>query len=159
MKVRALFCAFIFILMIQSCSECNKKPHGGGNTYLEYIPIDSANKMIGSYLNSINSQQNDSDLHSVIFDADCLRDYLKDNNVSKIKIMFAHTLEYINNGGQDQNVGYEAGKLTFVLAGFDRYGDYVFSLQDTIRSVMNHGTACPTICPRDGSASNDLLRL
>ncbi len=124
-----------------------------------FIIADSANVMISSYLNSISYQQNDSDLRSIIIDADSLRAYLSDAGITKIKIMFAHRLDYIHNGGKDQPAGYKNNALTFVIAGFDKNDDYQFFVPTSGGSglVLNHGVPCPTSCPPSGTASQDIL--
>lgn len=123
-----------------------------------FIPADTANVMISSYLRSINYQLNDTDLRSVIIDADSLRAYLSDAGVTKIKIMFAHTLDYINNGGRDQPAGYKSTALTFVIAGYDKDDNYLFYLPTGGSGlVLNHAMPCPMNCPTTGTASQDLL--
>lgn len=122
-----------------------------------FINLDSANKMLLSYLNSINYTQNDSDLRSIIIDANALRAYLNSEqgqNITKMKLMFAHTLDYINNGGQNQNAGYRSGELTLILAGYSGAGNYIYY---TGNKVLDHGTPCPTICPTSGTAVSDTL--
>lgn len=126
----------------------------------EFIPVDSANKMILSYLTSIHFAQNDTDLHSLIFDADSLRAFLNNTNITKVKFMFAHTLDYINNGGQNQYCGYQSGALTIVVAGYDSSNNYVFYNypQSPTEMVLEHGMPCPSNCPVAGTATNNLLR-
>lgn len=122
-----------------------------------FITLDSGNRMIASYLNSINVSENDTDLHSVLIDADALRNYLdiQDNgsSIQYIKIMLAHTPGYMNSGNEGIFAGYRSDALTFVLAGVDSFGDYVF-LPGNL--VVNRGVQCPSNCP-PGTAGNDLL--
>ena len=129
-------------------------------SYSRYIPVDSANKMISSYLNSINYQQNDTDLRSLIFNADSLVAYLTTAKLANVKLMFAHTLDYINNGGQDQYAGYQSGALTLVVAGYDTSGNYVYySYPGTnTKMVLENSMPCPINCPTSGTAANDLLQ-
>lgn len=122
-----------------------------------FIPVDSANKMISSYLTSINANQNDTSLRSIIFNADSLRAMLNDTlngKIAKIKIMLSHTLDYINSGGQGQPCGYTSGKLTFVIAGFDCQNNYVLN---PAGKVINKGMACPNNCPPGGTAASNLI--
>ncbi|MEO6831656.1 MAG: hypothetical protein ABI169_05620 [Chitinophagaceae bacterium] len=120
-----------------------------------FIPTDSANKMINSYLQSVNSGSgNDSALHSLIFDADSLRAYLSNTSIKHVKVMFAHTLEYINQKGSGHNVGYESGALTVIFGGYNAEGNYVFWQGN---SVPNHGAPCPSNCVSSGNASSDLF--
>ncbi len=129
-----------------------------GGSCEEYVAIDSANKMLLSYLHSVDFQNNDTDLRSMVFDAACLRDYLSNANVASVKVMFAHTLDYINNGGQDQPAGYRSGKLTLVIAGYDRSGNYVFSTQGNDKMVLDLAAPCPHNCPQAGTAAADSLQ-
>jgi len=131
-----------------------------GDDYSMFIPKDSANKMISSYLASINYPANDSDLYSLIIDAKKLQDYINQATTAglkatKIKLMFAHTLDYINSGGKDQNCGYKSGKLTLVLAAYDSAGNYIY-MQGS--KVMDRMQPCPNFCPSVGSASSNTLQ-
>ena len=120
----------------------------------EYITTDTANKMLKSYLTSISSDSSDTSLHSLILNANCLRDYLNDTTITNVKIMFAHTLDYINKGHGGQNCGYGSGKLTVIIAGYDSAGNYVMHQQNM---VIEKATPCPPNCDVGGNASNDLL--
>lgn len=129
---------------------------GGGPAYTNvFIPADSANKMISSYLQSIDSGgTTDSSLHSLIFNADSLRAYLSNPEIKNVKVMFAHTLEYINTFGPGHHVGYESGALTVVFGGYDQNGNYVFWKAN---QVPDHSNGCPINCPSVGTASGDLF--
>src|SRR5690606_21419291 len=61
-----------------------------------FIPSDSANKMIQSYLTSTTG--NPDDLRALILDADSMKSYLTDTSIRHLKVMLAHTLNYINDG-------------------------------------------------------------
>ncbi len=147
----------------EHCVEIHKyhKPPLGSadSSYCNYIPADTANVMIKSYLNSIHYQQEDTDLHALIYDADSLRAYLSDKRVVKVKFMFAHTLDYINGGGLNKYAGYQSGALTFVIAGYDIGGNYVFYYypRTTCPMVKDHCYPCPNTCPPNGTASSDTL--
>lgn len=132
---------------------------GGQQGLGDYIPAQEANIMISSYLNSINYQQEDTDLHALIYNADSLRSYLSDPNVASVKFMFAHTMQYIQQGGLNKYAGYQAGALTFVIAGYDKNGNYVFHYnpKTTNPMVEDHCDPCPSSCPPNGSASADTL--
>ncbi|RKR80695.1 hypothetical protein BDD43_0827 [Mucilaginibacter gracilis] len=127
-------------------------------SYPDLMPIDSANKMLGSYLNSINYQSNDTDIQSVIFDARLLRNYLNtifdSGNITNVKMMFAHKLSYINSGHMNQPAGYHSNALTIIIAAYDSSGNYRFYPGNY---VIDKGLACPTNCPPTGSASSSLL--
>lgn len=122
--------------------------------FSQFIPIDSANKMLTSYATSINLPANDSDLQSIIFTAESLRQLLSNSNIKNVKLMFAHSLNYINNGGSGINCGYQAGALTLVLAGYDSAGNYQYMPEGL---VLETGAPCPSNCPNPGNASSNLL--
>lgn len=121
-----------------------------------FISIDSANKMISSYINSIDYKHNDSDLVSVRVNAQALRKMLDSmvgsETVTEVQIKLAHTLNYINDGHANQPAGYNKDALTFVLIGINAQGDYV----NPSTSINNHGLPCPSSCP-SGVASNPLF--
>ena len=141
-------------------TDANHSQPSSLNNKISLIPIDTANMMILSYLNSINYTNNDSDLHSLIVDAEALRAYLTEDSsgrsIQKIKIMFAHTMDYINSGGANQNAGYQSRKLTIVLAGYDYKGDYIYFGDN---QVMNRFAPCPHLCPELGTAALDTFVL
>jgi hypothetical protein len=133
---------------------------GGDDSFCVFIPKDSANKMINSYLGSINYPSNDSDLYSIIIDVTKLNAYLNTTGstgqkATKIKLMFAHTLDYINSGGQNRNCGYKSGKLTLVLATYDSAGNYIYMNGN---KVLDRTQPCPNFCPvTTGTASANTL--
>lgn len=116
------------------------------------IPIDTANRMIRSYLKSLDGD--DDNLRSLIISAETLREYLKDSSIKDIKIMFAHTRSYINSGHEGQPSGLKNNALTVVLAGYRSDGTYVLSQG---YKVPDHSRPCPTSCPLVGSASKDVI--
>lgn len=120
-----------------------------------YIPVDSANKMIGSYLGSISG--NDSALHSLILDANVLRSYLNSDSgqeITQMKIMFAHKLTYINDGGGNKPCGYNYAGLTLVLAGFKPDGSFILGPN---KSAIDNAFPCPANCSSAGQAADDYL--
>lgn len=175
MKKNIVFVTVIICLSIIACTKKNQtapaannapavKPNisvrslnlstdGGGS---QFITKDSANKMIQSYLTSINYQQNDTDIKCFIVDADSLRKYLNDTSKGKItsvKLMFAHTLAYINAGGYGINAGYQTGAITIIVAGFDANNNYIYANQNM---VLDHMKPCPYNCPSGSAGSNFL---
>lgn len=142
--------AMLVLMTMLACKE--KKENYTGHT----IPVDSANKMLGSYLNSIGYIDNDSTLRSLSFDADVLRSYLTANpgglNITNIKVMFAHTLDYINEGHGGVNAGYRSGALTLVMAGYDSEGNYILFNN----AIVDNAIPCPVNCP-PGDAGNPLI--
>jgi hypothetical protein len=156
----------LFPIVLSTLIACNGKGSNQGNQPCNvaapasgdpaYIPVDSANKMISSYLNSIKYQTNDTDLKSLILDANALRSVLMDprgQNISHLKVMFGHTLNYINAGGENQPCGYKSGALTIILAGYDNQGNYIYC---PLGNILDNAMPCPAACP-SGQAGQDLL--
>lgn len=124
------------------------------DTCLTCIPVDSANKMINSYITSLNGNSGNEYLYSLIADADELREYLNANgSVKHVKLMFAHTLSYINSGHGGENCNTKAGKLTLIIAGYDASGNYVIGNN----GVMDNLQPCPINCPSTGTASSNTI--
>jgi len=139
---------------IMQSHKGNGHRNGDGS---QFIPVDSANKMIGSYLQSVNAFATDSALDCIIIDADMLRAYLDDScngKISSVKLMFAHTLEYINNGNGGVYCGYQPNALTLIIAGYDIQGNYIMANGN---SLLDNGVPCPSLCPKSGSASNNMV--
>lgn len=151
MRKSALFviCSALFVA---GCNNNQPDSHPG---YTGFIPKDTANKMIQSYLNSIDSNDRGEQLYSLIVNADELRAYLADTSVKSVKVMFAHTLDYINSGNANKTAGLKSGALTIVFAGFDKAGNYVFAPG---MSVPDSAEPCPPECPTQGTAADNLLR-
>ena len=123
-----------------------------------FISMDDANEMITSYLKSINTNASANsdfgpDVKSFSIDADALRAYLEDPNVKKVKVCFAHTLNWIDAGNSGQSAGYKSGAMTLVLVGYDANGNYIYHNG----AVLDHAAPCPYSCP-PGQAGNDLLQ-
>ena len=118
-----------------------------------FIVKDSANKMVSSYLESIDGD--DSALRSLIVDVDSLRRYFSDTSIRQLKIMFAHTLAYINEGNGGKPAGYQSGALTIVMGGVNRLGNYVYS---NTNMVPDRGAPCPHNCFVTGTAASDLFQ-
>jgi hypothetical protein len=149
----ALALAAIFI----SCNQGKETGRSKLTSATDFIPMDSANKMISSYLNSINYSVNDSSLQSIIIDMDQLRLYCDSTNITNrithVKLMFAHNLSYINAGHINQPCGYNSNALTLILAGVNSAGNYVYF---NTNMVIDHSSPCPHNCP-EGNAANPLL--
>lgn len=172
MKPTILFTAIISGFMLLACNKKETeaaKPSANAQNNLSamerkfpdnypfssFICVDSANRMLGSYLSSINADNNDSDIHFLVCNADSLRAYLSDTRIKNVKLMFAHTLEYINEGNYGKKAGYTNGNLTIIIAGYDVNGTYIYRNGNT---VMEHFQACPVYCDDViGAASSSLL--
>lgn len=123
------------------------------NSVSSFLPMDSANIMIQSYLSSVGYPKNDDSLLSLSVNADDLRAFLADSSITDIKLMFAHRMDYINNGNSGEYCGYSPDGLTLILAAYDANGDYIFHDGD---QVMNRMAPCPPSCPI-GTAAKPLL--
>lgn len=119
-----------------------------------FIPVDTANIMISSYVKSLNSQQNvnGENLKSFSIDADSLRALLANENIRNVKLIFAHTQDYINSGNFGVFSGLQSGAMTIIVAGYDANGNYIY----LGHSVLDHAVPCPYNCP-PGIAGGDLL--
>lgn len=124
---------------------------GGTGNAGEFISVSLADSMIGSYLTSISSSSNDTDLRSFSIDANLLRAYLSDGSVSSVKLVFAHSSDYMASHYGEYS-GMKAGGLTIVIVGYDTSGNYVYRGG----MVLDHAAPCPYTCP-SGSASSYLL--
>lgn len=122
-----------------------------------FIPVDSANNLISSYLTSVNYQSSDSSVRSFIIDANALREYLTVGSglqISGLKVMLAHNADYIQSGHYGLPCGYSKDALTVVLAGYGDDGNYIYAPGN---KVMDYSMPCPANCPKFGSAVGDLL--
>jgi hypothetical protein len=124
-------------------------------SYSRFIPVDSANKMIRSYLNSIDYTDNDTDLYSLMVDASQLKKYINEapETVARFKLMFAHKLDYINSGNTNTYAGYKRNALTLVIAACGENGDYIYF---NTNEVLNYSSPCPPDCP-PGEAESPIL--
>ncbi|GAB3910478.1 hypothetical protein [Mucilaginibacter boryungensis] len=159
--------ALLALPVLASCTTSNANPGpvikqglkttGATYGFPDIIPVDSANKMIGSYLNSINYTGNDSDVRAFTLNASLLRLYLDSlsgsSTITGLKVFLAHRLSYVNSGHANKNCGYSNNGLTLILAGYTSSGEYVYY---TNNLVIDNSMACPTNCP-PGTAGNPLL--
>lgn len=133
-----------------------KDPDPAANSL--FISTDDANQMIGSYLSSISSPSTGVDgtgnVKSFSIDADSLRAYLSDPKVKNVKLMLAHTKDYIDAGNTGKYAGYQSGALTIVVAAYDEDGNYIYHNGSY---VLDHCMPCPSSCPV-GAAGSDLLQ-
>jgi len=119
-----------------------------GPGYSQLISKDSANRMIQSYLNSINYPSNDSTLRYLMFDADSLRNFLNDTSHGKIatvKFMLAHKLNYINQGKYGVDAHMVGTAITLVMVGMSENEQYIFSGPNNAQ-VYDNFYRCPNFC-------------
>lgn len=157
-KITIATAVCLSITMMTACNnqQSEEKQQLSLTNTQHLVSKDSANKMISSYLASLDSVslKDSTALYSLIFNAAALRTYLANPSIDKVKIMFAHSLDYINQGNNGIPAGYTSGALTIVIAGANEDGDYVF---DNGR-VMNAAMPCPRACLIEGTASHNLLQ-
>lgn len=169
MKNFALF-SLATMLFITACTKDHEKPTpettntqtvtatvGSGakfktstEDYSQPIAITEANRMIQSYLTSINYPNNESDLRSLTFDADTLRAYLNDTSRGKIKtlkLMVAHQPAYASSS-YGMNAGMRADAITLVIVGLDENDKYIYNARDM---VYDHFLPCPSTCNESGT--------
>lgn len=117
-----------------------------GKEYSQPISLDTANRMIGSYLRSVNYPVVDTAVRSLAFNADTLRAYLADPRVTSLEFVLAHQLSYINGSSErfGKNVGTKAGALTIIAVGLDDNGNVV---RNSSNGVYEHAMPCPNNCP------------
>jgi hypothetical protein len=119
-----------------------------------FISIDSANKMLSSYLASIVDSTNQ--LYALFMNADSIRAYCADTSIHQLKLMLAHTLPYINAGNQGKWAQYQIEALTLIIAGVNNAGNYVAYWNAT---VPNEAVPCPRNCLTTGTASSNLISI
>lgn len=107
-----------------------------------FITTDQANRMIQSYLTSINYPQRNYELRAVSVNADSLRQYLNDTSIRRIQIMIAHRMDYIKSGGEGKKPPYGKFGLTAIVAGLNSSNNYVYH----IGNVMDNSLPCPDMC-------------
>lgn len=155
-----------FALIFLSLCSCNNKNNQSeeipNNTAvnsqdtrssMSYISKDTANKMIQSYLTSLGTDTT-GNLQCLIADAGTLRNYLSDTSIKKIKVMFAHTLQYIDAGNGGQPAGYTPHEFTVLFAGFNAEGNYVLAPGGM---VPDRAEPCPDNCITVGTAASPLI--
>jgi hypothetical protein len=120
-----------------------------GDYYSSSIAIDTANKMIGSYLQSVGYPSKDTTIRALSFDADTVRNYLADTSIKTLKFYLAHQLSYLNGGTNrfGKNIGMSPGKMTIIMVGLADNGDIV---RNTSNGVYEHAFPCPSACGGNG---------
>jgi hypothetical protein len=156
-KLTPLFMLAIMVTGCKSRHDISSKFDTTDYTFPDVITVDTANKMVNSYLNSVNYLSTDTNIQCVTFPAGLVRKYLDSltgsSSIAYLKISFAHQLVYINNGHQNVNSGFSKNALTVILSGCDTNGSYIYYAGN---SVIDNGMICPTNCP-PGDAANPLF--
>lgn len=160
--------SFTVLLLFLELTACKITSSDSGDTtkaqtkftltdYSRPILIDTANRMIQSYLDGINYTVNTQEVRSLIFDADVLRNYINDTTqgiIKNVKFIFAHTLDYIHSGHEGQRPDTNNHALTMIIVGVDQNGNYVYTPDN---KAMDFLQPCPPQCYDEGDAVNDLL--
>lgn len=110
------------------------------------ISVDTANRMIASYLNSIHYKENTNAIRSWTFNADTLRRFLNSDSgrqIVRLKLMLAHTMKYIEDGHEGQPLPVDSHELTLVIIGVDAHGKYRRNEQN---NAYDHCAPCPSDC-------------
>jgi len=165
MKSAFLFLSAVAFCMVLSCNrQANTDPGADatpvkatsgvsnsnsrivGAEFSQPISLDTANRMITSYLNSVNYPQMDTAVRSLAFNADTLRSYLNDARITSLEFVLAHQLSYLNGGSNrfGKNIGMKPGALTIIAVGLDNNGAVV---RNSSNGVYEHAMPCPTNCP------------
>lgn len=132
----------------------------GETVFSRPISIDTANRMIKSYLTSIDYTVNTAASRSWTISADTLRKYLSEGagrHIVRLKIMLAHTLDYVNSGHEGQRPPLNSHDLTFVLVGVDEENNYIYNPESM---AYDWAMPCPPDCLGGGtisSATHDTL--
>lgn len=155
---------FIFLLIASLPFTCSRKigttmpknfmwlgPQVGVHTpaadeFSSGIPIDTANRMIESYLHGINYQVNTNEIRSWTFSADTLRRFLQEGNGKKIvrlKLMLAHSLAYIHGGHEGERPPINTHALTLIVVGIDENNNYIYNPEG---EAYEHAFPCPPRC-------------
>jgi hypothetical protein len=107
--------------------------------------------MIGSYLQSVGYPYADTAVRSLMFDADTLRAYLANTNITTVSFYLGHQLSWLNSGNNKfgKNIGMAPGKLTVICVGLNDEGGVV---RNTSNGVYEHAMPCPNSCPTTNNA-------
>ena len=155
-KLGASFASMMKKAEAQTQGGAPGSPGEGSALYSQPIPVDSANRMIQSYLTSIGYPEENMEIRSWAFDADTLRNYLNSEegqHIKHIKFFMAHTLGYINSGhyGERPDKMY-ADDFTVIIAGLDSTGNYVLNKLDM---PYDQSLPCPYRCVGENLIHND----
>ena len=162
----------LFLLVCSGCNEQNSKTTSqsdklqrtqnllspNDDDYSKEINIDTANRMISSYLTGINYEVNTEEIKSLFVDANVLKNYMDQADtahpIKKFKLVFAHSLDYIHHGQEGLRPDSNSHALTLVVVGVDGDGNYVYTNNHT---AIDYVQPCPNSCPSEGTSADNLL--
>lgn len=127
-------------------------------SYSQPVSINDANRMIKSYLNGIDYTRNTNEIRSWIFNADTLRQYLSSGagaDIRYLKLMLAHSMEYIISGNEGKRPPANSHALTVVIVGVDNENDYIYNAEG---DAYEYCMPCPPECLPQGDAAKDTLQ-
>lgn len=122
---------------------------------LNFIHYTSANTMIQSYLQSIDTFLIPQ-VRSFMLNADDLRTYLADTAIAELKVLLAHPGHIVATEAEGKYLGLRHDALTLVIVGVDQQKNYVLYQHS---DVINRVLGCPSNCPATGTAALDLITL
>lgn len=123
-----------------SCSKSSGTESMESN--VNFIPIDQANLMISSYLQSVGYPAKDDEVRSWLLDAASLREYLADTSIVKVQIFLAHKMDWINAGKGGIKPKPGEFPYTVIVAGVNTRKKY----QPIRGKVMDNAAPCPQLC-------------
>jgi hypothetical protein len=123
---------------------------GSDYEYSASMPIDTANRMILSYLNSVHYPNVDTALRALTFNADSLREYLKNDEITDVKFIIAHQQAYMNSGHYGQYAGMNPQAITLIVVGVSADGGHILNNQN---EVYEHFKPCPVLCSSGASSA------
>lgn len=140
--MKPLIIILLPLLMIGelSCSKASGSERMESNA--NFIPVDQANQMINSYLQSVGYPGKDDEVRSWLLDAASLRAYLADTSIVKVQVFLAHTLDWINTG--KGGIKPQPGEFpnTVIVVGVNGRNQY----QPLKGKVMDNAAPCPQLC-------------
>lgn len=135
--------AGVWLILHLSCTKSDAQVPPTVNATAHEIPVDTANRMILSYLNGINYRINTNETRSFTTDPESLISYLSDSRIKTVKIFLAHNLDYINSGHEGERPVPNENAITLIIAGLDSAEHYV---TDIDRGLYDQLAPCPDQC-------------
>lgn len=152
---------FLMLVMALACNgnrDRNAKTTSSNNNVpsipiivdTSFLPLDTTDVMIGSYIASLGPDPT-SKINSWSIDADALRQYLQDPSIREVNIALSHTMSYINSGHFGIPAGFAPNALTLVIAGRSASGERIPYERNYL---LNRAKPCPPICLPPSGTNN-----
>lgn len=113
----------------------------------QHLSIDTANRMIRSYLSGINYKVNTEAIRAWTVAADSLRSYAKNSSVKYFTFTLAHTLDYMLSGHEGLRPDSNSHAYTLIVKGLNASYQTV-TLPDG--KVLDQMVPCPDLCVDTG---------